>query len=533
MIERLKYFSSLHRAKRAFAVCLRYCRLLLARVRKRKKPNTAEPEVQSNQKYKPVTVEEMELAEQCIVKLVQKQAFSKELSSLKQGKEDQNRSRFDRKKRTVSKSSTLVRLDPFIDENGLIRVGGRIRSANMDDRVKHPIVLPKKEYLSELVVRQFHERVEHQGRGITMNKVRSSGYWIIGGKSVVAKLIEKCVTCQRLRATVKDQKMADLPKERLEASPPFTYSAVDYFGPWCIKQGRKEMKRYGVLFTCMSSQAIHLEVSETLETDSFLNAYRRFVCRRGPIRQLRCDRGTNFVGASAELRKCLEEMNHERIKAELLKENCDWFDFKFNIPKASHMGGVWERQIRSVRNVLNAILHKNGYQLNEEPLRTFMCEAESIVNSRPLTVDNLSFPDCPEPLTANHLLTMKSKIVLPPPGVFQTADVYLRKHWRRVQHLSNEFWTRWRKEFLHALQERQKWFCPRRNFKVDDVVVIKDNDTPRNRWSLARVVKADEEEDGLVRKVKLAVGFTKITNQGKRANSLTIHKLVLLVPCEQ
>jgi hypothetical protein len=108
-------------------------------------------------------------------------------------------------------------------------------------------------------------------------------------------------------------------------------------------------------------------------------------------------------------------MNQERIKPKLLKENCDWFDFKFNTPKASHMGGVWERQIRTVRNVLNAILHKNGYQLNEESLRTFMCEAESIVNSRPVTVDNLSSPHCPEPLTPNHLLTMKSKIVLPPP----------------------------------------------------------------------------------------------------------------------
>ena len=537
MVERLEYFSSLHCAKRAYAVCLRYRRLLLARVRMKGKPNNAEPEIQSNRKYTPVSVEEMELAEQYIVKLVQKQAFSKELSSLKQEKEDQNHSRSERKKRVVSKSSTLLRLDPFMDENGLIRVGGRIRSASIDDKAKHPIVLPKKEYLSELVVRQLHERVEHQGRGITMNEVRSSGYWIIGGKSVVAKLIKKCAICQRLRATVKDQKMADLPKERLEASPPFTYSAVDYFGTWYIKLGRREMKRYGVLFTCMSSRAIHLEVSETLETDSFLNAYRRFVCRRGPIRQLRCDCGTNFVGASAELRKCLEEMNQERIKAELLKENCDWFDFKFNTPKASHMGGVWERQIRTVRNVLNAILHKNGYQINEESLRTFMCEAESIVNSRPLTVDNLSSPDCPEPLTPNHLLTMKSKIVLPPPGVFQTADMYLRKHWKRVQHLSNEFWTRWRKEFLHALQERQKWFRPRRNFNVDDVVVIKDNDTPRNRWSLARVVRADEEEDGLVRKVKLVVGDPKITNQGKRTNPLRtlerpIHKLVLLVPCE-
>ncbi|CAB3983333.1 RNA-directed DNA polymerase from transposon X-element, partial [Paramuricea clavata] len=131
----------------------------------------AKPEVQSNRKYIPVSVEEMELAEQYIVKLVQKQAFSKELSSLKQEKEDQNHSRSERKKRVVSKSSTLLRLDPFIDENGLIRVGGRIRSASIDDKAKHPIVLPKKEYLSELVVRQLHEGVEHQGRGITMNEL--------------------------------------------------------------------------------------------------------------------------------------------------------------------------------------------------------------------------------------------------------------------------------------------------------------------------------------------------------------------------
>ena len=305
MVERLEYFSSLHCAKRAYAVCMCYRRLLLARVRKKGKLNNAEPEIQSNRKYVPVSVEEMELAEQYIVKLVQKQAFSKKLSSLKQEKEDQNHSKSERKKWVVSKSSTLLRLDPFIDENGLIREGGRI-SASIDDKAKHPIMLPKKEYLSELVVRQLHERVEHQGWGNTMNEVRSSGYWIIGGKSVVAKLIKKCAICQKLRATVKDQKMADLPKERLEASPPFTYSAVDYFGPWYIKQGRKEMKRYGVLFTCMSSRAIHLEVSETLGTDSFLNAYRRFVCRRGAIRQLRCDCGTNFVGASAELQKCLE-----------------------------------------------------------------------------------------------------------------------------------------------------------------------------------------------------------------------------------
>ena len=196
--------------------------------------------------------------------------------------------------------------------------------------------------------------------------------------------------------------MADLPEDRLEPSPPFTYCGVDYFAPWYIKEGRKEMKRYGVLFTCMASKAIHLEVSHTMETDSFIDAFRRFVSRRGPVRQLRSDQGTNFIGAKRELQQALAEMDQGKIRAELLRHNCDWFDFKFNAPSASHMGGIWERQIRTVRGVLSAILEKNGTQLDDEALSTFMCEAEAIVNSRPLTINNISSPDSLEALTPNH-----------------------------------------------------------------------------------------------------------------------------------
>ena len=115
--------------------------------------------------------------------------------------------------------------------------------------------------------------------------------------------------------------MADLPEDRLEPALPFTFSAVDYFGPWYEKEGRKELKRYGVLFTCLFSRAIYLEVSNSLDTDSFLNAYRRFVCRRGPVRQLRSDQGTNFIGAIKELHQAVTELNHERITEELLSSN--------------------------------------------------------------------------------------------------------------------------------------------------------------------------------------------------------------------
>ena len=128
-----------------------------------------------------------------------------------------------------------------------------------------------------------------------------------------------------------------------------------------------------------------------------------------------------------------------------------------NMPSASHMGGIWERQIRTVRSVLSALLEMKGRQLNDEALRMFMCEAEAVVNSRPLTADNLTSADTVEALTPNHLLTGKSKVVLLPPGNFQEGDKYVKKWWQRVQHLTNEFWSRWKQEFLQSFQARQKW----------------------------------------------------------------------------
>lgn len=224
-------------------------------------------------------------------------------------------------------------------------------------------------------------------------------------------------------------------------------------------------------------------------------------------------------------------MNQEAIKLKLLEENCDWIEFRMNVPHASHMGGVWERQIRTVRNVLTVLLDNHGTIVDDESLRTFMVEAEAIVNSRPLTTEN---PDHLEPLTPNHLLTMKSKVILPPPGNFQRADIYSRKRWRRVQYLINEFWYRWRNEFLQSLQVRQKWMRSRKNLKVGDVVIVKDIDMPRNRWKLARIVETYPENDGLVRKVKIALADSTLDDQGRRKRPISyldrpVQKLVLLL----
>ena len=204
-------------------------------------------------------------------------------------------------------------------------------------------------------------------------------------------------------------------------------------------------------------------------------------------------------------------MDHSKIKCFLLQKGCDWewMDWERNPPAASHFGGVWERQIRSVRNVLSGLLKEHAGRLNDESLHTLFVEVESIVNSRPLSAEILSDSSI-EPLTPNHLLTMKTKVILPPPGVFQRADVYCRKRWRAVQYLANEFWSRWRKEFLLSLQQRQKWNTIQPNLGVGDIVLVVDPDCPRNQWPMGRIVEAIPSDDGMVRKVAVKAANTDV-----------------------
>ena len=137
---------------------------------------------------------------------------------------------------------------------------------------------------------------------------------------------------------------------------------------------------YGVLFSCLTSRAVHLEMADSLETDAFLNAMRRFISRRGNIKLIRSDNGTNFRGAERELREALQRVNQENVQKELQQKGIEW---KFNPPAASWMGGAWERMIRSVRKTLAPLLQRYGTRIDKDTYHTFLCEVESIVNSRP------------------------------------------------------------------------------------------------------------------------------------------------------
>ena len=291
-----------------------------------------------------MNVNEIGQAEIEIIRCLQPEHFKDEiniLSSLQESEEFRDRKTAKQRNFSLKKCGSLYRLDPFLDSNGILRVGGRLRRAIVSENVKHPVILPRKSHITYLILKHCHEETQHQGYGMTHNEVRQRGYWIIGGTSAVSRFVSKCVMCRRLRLPPQHQKLADLPEDRIEPAAPFTYSAVDYFGPFVVKEGRKDVKRYGVLFTCMSSRAIHIETANTLETDSFINALRRFQAERGPIRQLRSDQGTNFIGAHRELKEALKEIDQDKVRTSLLKESCEWVDFKLNPPSASHMGGSW------------------------------------------------------------------------------------------------------------------------------------------------------------------------------------------------
>ena len=426
-----------------------------------------------------------------------------------------------RKSRSRKVGGRFWRLNPFIDTDGLMRVGGRLGALEEDKTFKFPVIIPKGTVVSGRLVEFHHSKIEHRGKHSTISELRDQGFWMINGSKEVGKVVFRCVRCKWLRGKCNEQMMANLPASRIIAEPPFSYCGADLFGPLLVKEGRKTLKRYGVLFTCLSLRAIHIEIASSLETDSLIQALRRFIARRGAVREIRSDNGTNFVGADNEFKKLIADIDDEKISSFLSERNCDWVRWERNTPTASHMGGAWERQIRTVREILTSMIKTNPRTLDEETLRTFLTEAEGIVNSRPLTIENLHDPDS-EPLSPNNLLTMKSHFVLPPPGVFQKEDMYCRKRWRMAQHLASCFWDRWRKEYLQLLQPRKKWEGKERNLQVDDVVLLKEDGVIRGHWPMGRITEVYPSEDGLVRSVSVQAGGSVLRRP--------INKTVLLVP---
>ena len=446
----------------------------------------------------PITVDEMKSADILIMQHVQSDVFRDEIVSLKRGK-------------TVRKSSRLFNMSPIL-KDGLLVVGGRLKYAAVDATRKNPAILPHEHRVAHLICLEYHNAA-HLGVEWTLSELRKR-YWITKARNLIKGIKRSCVTCRKLYAKGIVQKMADLPAERCEpGKPPFSYVGVDLFGPFYTKVGRSEVKRYGCLYTCFSTRAIHLEVLNNLETDTFINGFVRFVSRRGYPLKVWSDNGTNLVGARSELSKSLRDLDRGKVVRVARRMEIEW---AFNPPLASHSGGVWERMIRTVRRVMVALLNSNT-RLTDEILHTVLCEVECIVNSRPITKCSDDVDDVAA-LTPNHLLLLRDNQSVPW-GVFYVGDMY-RKHWRHVQHLVTLFWKRWIKEYLPELQRRQKWVKDVPNLNVGDLVLLLDENSPRGSWHLGLVKEISTGRDGLVRSARVKTATTELVRP--------ITKLVIL-----
>ena len=390
----------------------------------------------------------------------------------------------------IPKSSPIYALSPFVDHSGILRVGGRTDS--------HPILLPFDHRISYLITAHYHE-ISHSGVEWTLCLVREV-FWIVKGRRLARKVKADCVTCRKLFRKPATQLMAALPPERITPDlPAFHFVGVDVFGPFHVVCRRSTVKRYGCIFTCLCCRAVHLEVLETLEADSFINGFRRFISRRGMPAKVFCDNGTNFVAAEAELRDAWAR-HSDALGNFVTRKGIEW---RFNPPSAPHMGGAWERLIGVVKRVLRAIL-PTGTRLTDEHLSTVLCEAEAMVNGRPLTKVS-DDPNDLSPLTPNMLLLMRQGEVPTPGG--SSANAY-RSRWKYVQHLAHQFWLRFLREYVPELNRRDKWTSPERNFKVGELVLVVDKRASRNLWPLGRIVEIHPGRDGKVRSVTLKTKST-------------------------
>lgn len=431
----------------------------------------------------PPSVQDLEAAESAIVRLVQQTEFKEELSVLSKG-------------RLVPKTSPLAKLSPFIEEkSGLIRVGTRLLRTDAPYEFRYPVILPKKNHVTHLLTHAAHLKVCHQGPNAVLTELRNR-YWVIAAKPEVNRVIKKCIPCRRYNQRLGQQIMASLPEDRLSRDKPvFHATSVDLFGHFLVKRGRSQVKRWVALFTCMASRAVHLEIVHSLDMDSFIQALRRFIARRGSISILQSDNATNFRGSSREIAEALESWNNSGIERRLQQQGITW---KFLPSRASHMGGCHERLIRSARACLRHTIEEQT--LCDETLCTLVAECENVLNNRPLT-EFSNDPNDLAPLRPNDILQSASASSLPP-GNFP-EEGYLKRRWRQTQQLVNRFWSRFYREYLSHLSLRTKWLRTRRDFQVNDLVLIAEPSVHRSQWELGRIIEVYPGEDGHVRSCKI------------------------------
>ena len=385
------------------------------------------------------------------------------------------------------------------------------------------VLLPYGHAFSRLYAAHVHNK-GHYGVSATVSKIRAK-YWIIVVHRLVKSIKHNCVTCKKLDRLLVKQQMGKLPIERLKPSPPWYYCGVDLFGPYNVRDEVKKRttgKAYGVIFTCLSSRAVHVDLAPDYSTEKFLMVLRRFVSLRGYPKKLLSDNGPQLVAANEELKKVTQAWSWDELAEFGATEGLEW---EFTPPDAPWRNGVTESLVKSVKKALTVAIANNVMTFSE--LQTVCFESANLVNERPIGRHPTSIEDgsylCP-----NDLILGRCSSRVPSGPFRETRNPRLRFEF--VQRVINAFWKHWTRDFFPSLTIRKKWHTAHRNVMVGDIVLIQDSNQIRGKWKLGNVTKVFPDDTGKVRKAE-------VTYKQEQRSPVTVlravQRLVVLVPSQE
>ncbi|KAK3873849.1 hypothetical protein Pcinc_021180 [Petrolisthes cinctipes] len=438
-----------------------------------------------------LTYEELSKAKVKLFQSVQLEAYSQEFEALSKGK-------------AIPQNSPICKLDPFIGDDGLLRVKGRLEEADMLYESKHPIIIPSG-HVAQLLIRFQHILLKHAGVSVLVSTLRS-GYWIVRLRRMAKSICNKCVQCRRHHSKACSQSVAPLPASRVTPSPPFTVTGLDFAGPlFCVD--KPSSKFYILLFTCAVVRAIHLELTDSLSMSDCTLALRRFVARRGLPSVFYSDNAKTFVGVSQRLKQIFGPLAP---------------NWKFTFPRAPWWGGWWERLIRSVKLSLRKTLGVKCLYRTE--LETTLHEIEAYINSRPLTYVGEEY-DSALPLTPSHFLIgrpagFKVEDVNEASVQSTAKDLSLREKIRQQQ--LDKFWELWSNDYIRNLPPTVKGFQQKCKLKEGSLVLIKEDNIPRMSWPCGIVLEVFPGKDGLIRGVTIKTAKGMIQTPIQKLHDLEI-----------
>ena len=414
-------------------------------------------------------------------------------------------------------------------EDGIIIVGGRAERW-MEATWNHQafVLLPEKHRFSFLVAEFEHIRSGHLGVASTIAKIRSK-YWIINIKKLVKGIRRNCVPCKRKFEDLSGQIMADLPIERLKPSPPFDATGVDYFGPFPLKgevQKRIRGRGYGVIFVCMVSRAVYVDLCIDYSTDGFMQVLRRFSSLRGWPRKFHSDNGSQLTAASKELKNAISGLDWNTLRAYSINHKAEW---KFSPADAPWFNGHTEALVKTVKRNLSSAI--GDHILSYSELQTVMFEVAQLVNQRPIG----THPEHPEDgqyLCPNDLLLGRATSNAPQGPFLNRCSLKHRTDF--LQRVVQNFWDRWSKDVFPHLIIRQKWHLAKRNLMIGDVVLIQDSNLIRGQWKMGVVKKTHQGSDGRVRHVDVEYKINVEPGRlQKQVIHRPVHRLIVLVAADE